>query len=55
MTKKLIVQGREIALSRVNDNDYISLSDMAKEFGGADQIKNWIRTRGTIEYLGAWA
>jgi hypothetical protein len=40
MTKKLIVQGREIALSRVNDNDYISLSDMAKEFGGADQIKN---------------
>jgi len=54
MTKKLIVQGREIALSRINDNDYISLSDMAKEFGGADQIKNWIRTRGTIEYLGAW-
>jgi hypothetical protein len=54
MSKKLIVQGKEIALSRINDTDYISLSDMAKDFGGADQIKNWIRTRNTIEYLGAW-
>jgi hypothetical protein len=54
MNKKLIVQGKEIALSRINNDDYISLSDMAKDFGGADQIKNWIRTRSTIEYLGAW-
>jgi hypothetical protein len=54
MKNKLIVQGTEIALSRINNEDYISLSDMAKEFGGADQIKNWIRTRNTIEYLGAW-
>jgi hypothetical protein len=27
---------------------------MAKDFGGQDQIKNWIRTRSTIEYLGSW-
>ncbi len=51
MNKKLIVQGKEIALSRINDDDYISLSDMAKDFGSADQIKNWIRTKSTIEYL----
>ena len=54
MSKKLIVQGNEITLLRIRDDDYISLSDMAKEFGGTDQIKNWIRTRSTIEYLGAW-
>ncbi len=54
MKNKLIVQGIEIALSRINNEDYISLSDMAKDFGGTDQIKNWIRTRATIEYLGTW-
>lgn len=54
MKNKLIVQGREITISKINDDDYISLSDMAKDFGGADQIKNWIRTRSTIEYLGTW-
>ena len=54
MSKKLLVQGKEITLSRFNDGDYMSLSDMAKDFGGSDQIKNWIRTRATIEYLGSW-
>lgn len=54
MSKKLFVQGKEITLSKFNDEDYISLSDMAKDFGGQDQIKNWIRTRATIEYLGTW-
>ena len=56
MTKDNIlnVQGREILLSRINDLEYISLTDMAKDFGGNDQIKNWIRTRRTIEYLGTW-
>ena len=54
MSKKLIVQGKEITISKFNDEDYISLSDMAKDFGGQDQIKNWIRTRATIEYLGTW-
>lgn len=54
MSKKLTVQGKNIELTRFNDNDYISLSDMAKDFGGNDQIKNWIRTRATIEYLGSW-
>lgn len=37
--KKLNVQGRDIAMSKINDEDYISLSDMAKDFGGADQLK----------------
>ena len=39
------------------DNDYISLTDMAKhrnqEFP-ADVIKNWLRLRSTIEFLGLW-
>ncbi len=38
--------------------DYISLTDMANgrqdESRAADVIKNWIRTRYTIEFLGTW-
>ena len=44
-------------LSKGTDDDYINLTDIAKyinpEFP-ADVIKNWLRTRFTIDYLGAW-
>lgn len=53
-SKTITVQGHEINVSKLNDADYISISDIAKDFGGNDQIKNWIRTRRTVEYLGAW-
>jgi hypothetical protein len=53
-SKIIVVQGHEISFSKINDDDYISLTDMAKDFGGNDQIKNWIRTRNTIEFLGTW-
>ena len=50
--------GTEIAvLSTGNDDDYICLTDIAKyknpEFP-ADVVKNWLRTRSTIEFLGLW-
>jgi len=55
---KITAKGTEITvLSQGNDDDYISLTDIAKyknlEFP-ADVIKNWLRTRFTIDYLGAW-
>ena len=40
-----------------NEEDYISLTDMARhrnpEFP-ADVVKNWLRLRSTIEFLGLW-
>jgi hypothetical protein len=50
--------GTEIAVvSKGNDDDYISLTDIAKyknpEFP-ADVVKNWLRSRSTIELLGLW-
>ncbi|MBR6841238.1 MAG: KilA-N domain-containing protein [Prevotella sp.] len=55
---KIIVQNTEINVLSQNGNDYISLTDMANgkqdESRAADVIKNWIRTRYTIEYLGTW-
>lgn len=44
-------------LSTRNEDDFISLTDIAKyrnpEFP-ADVVKNWLRVRGTIEFLGLW-
>ena len=55
---KITVQNTEITVLSYNDKDYISLTDMANgkqsESRAADIIKNWIRTRYTIEFLGTW-
>ena len=55
---KITVQNTEIIVLSHNDKDYISLTDMANgkqsESRAANVIKNWIRTRYTIEFLGTW-
>ena len=58
---KINANGTEISVILAgygqNQSDYISLTDIAKrrnpEFP-ADVIKNWLRSRSTIEYLGLW-
>lgn len=49
--------GIEIRVSSTDESDYISLTDIAKkrnpEFP-ADVIKNWMRSRSTIDFLGLW-
>jgi hypothetical protein len=50
--------GTEIAvISKGDTDDYISLTDIARyknpEFP-ADVVKNWMRNRSTIEFLGLW-
>ena len=60
MAKKetITVQGTEITVLTDKNKDYISLTDMANarqgEARAADVIKNWIRTRTTLEFLGTW-
>ena len=55
---KITVQNTEITVLSYNDKDYISLTDMANgkqsESRAADIIKNWLRNRYTIEFLGTW-
>ena len=55
---KITVQQTPITVLSIEEHDYISLTDMAaaKEGGSraADVIKNWIRNRYTIEFLGTW-
>ncbi len=55
---KMSVEGFDITVFRDNAMDYISLTDIAKSKEGdgraADIIKNWVRNRGTIEFIGTW-
>lgn len=60
MTKNttIDVAGTVVTITRQYGDDYISLTDIAnaKEGDGraADIIKNWIRNRGTLEFIGTW-
>ena len=55
---KITVQDTEISVINVEELDYISLTDMAgakeNDSRAADIIKNWLRNRYTIEFLGTW-
>ena len=54
----ITVQNIKIAITSINNEDYISLTDMVKakddDSRAADIIKNWLRNRGTLELLGTW-
>lgn len=52
--RSIHVQGADISVFSMQDEDYICLTDMAKKFGGDDLIHNWMRNRNTLEFLGIW-
>ena len=51
---KIDVQGIEITIINVKDEDYISLTDMLKAKDGDFFISDWLRNRNTVEFLGIW-
>lgn len=53
---KIQVQGSEITVFRLEQHDFISLTDIAKHKtdDSSAAIGNWIRNRNTIEFLGIW-
>ena len=57
-TTTITVQDVPVTVMQVDQSDYISLTDMAKartdSTRAADVIKNWLRTRSTLEFLGTW-
>jgi len=50
----LKVKDTEIRIIEVNDEDYISLTDMIKAKDGDFFISDWLRNRNTLEFLGIW-
>ena len=57
MQREIIVKGNSISLKQIPKEYYISLNDIAK-YKNKERtdylISNWLRNRGTIEFLGLW-
>ncbi len=55
--KTINVKEQAVSILRVNNEDYISITDIARFKNPKepkDVVKNWLRNRSTIEYLGLW-
>jgi len=56
-TRTINVKGSKITVSRKEQEDFISLTDIARYKNPnepIDIIKNWLRSRTTIEFIGLW-
>jgi hypothetical protein len=52
---KIVVMESEIETIKINEYDYISLTDMVRNFeNGLALIEQWLRNKNTIEFLGIW-
>jgi len=51
---KIAVFDTEITILKVDDSDYISLTDMLKAKDGDFFVTDWLRNRNTLEYIGIW-
>lgn len=60
MDTKISAKGTEISVInniKNSDEDYISLTDLARyknRYEPKDVVKNWMRLRSTIDFLGLW-
>lgn len=55
--KTIIVKNLSISLLKIGKEDFISLTDIARNKNAEepkDVVKNWMRSRTTIEFLGLW-
>ena len=49
------VKGTEITILSTKDDDFISLTDMVRNFdGGSSLIEQWLKNKDTVLFLGVW-
>lgn len=51
---KINVKNTDITILKINEEDYISLTDMLKAKDGDFFVSDWLRNRNTLEYVGIW-
>lgn len=51
---KIEVENKIISIVKQNEQDYICLTDMVRDENGSDHIRNWMRNRNTVEFIGLW-
>jgi len=53
--RSITVQGTEVGITSRLEHDYISLTDMVKNFdGGSALIEQWLKNKDTVLFLGVW-
>lgn len=55
--QKIEIQGISITLDKINDENYISLTDIAKKQHNSKPkylIRNWLKNLNTMEFLETW-
>ena len=53
-TTKIKVEEKLISIVKRDEQDYICLTDMVRNEEGNDHIRNWMRNRNTVEFIGLW-
>lgn len=54
-SRSLVVKGTTVTVTRRNEQDYISLSDMVRNFDGQGAlIEQWLKAKDTVLFLGVW-
>ncbi len=53
-TTKIKVEDKLISIVKREDQDYVCLTDMVRDEEGSDHIRNWMRNRNTVEFIGLW-
>ena len=51
---ELKVDNQIISYTKIDNEDYISITDMLKSKDGEFFVSDWLRNRNTIEFLGIW-
>jgi hypothetical protein len=51
---KIEVEDKIITVVQYNEQDFICLTDMVRDEEGNDHIRNWMRNRNTVEFIGLW-
>ena len=51
---KITVKDTEVNIIKVDNEDYICLTDMLRAKDGDFFITDWLRNRNTLEYIGIW-
>lgn len=53
--RSIVVHGTHVTITTHDNQDYISLTDMVKNFeGGSALIEQWLKNKDTVLFLGVW-
>ena len=51
---KITVKNIEVTVIKIDNEDYICITDMIKAKDGEFFVTDWLRNRNTLEYIGIW-